>query len=168
MGGVVVSPTAVRLLCAYSTDGGTQGEDKACPIARVPDGSQINGVWWRGSTTCVPGCSVQGEVPQWCTGPEDWSGCRWRPNQLEQMMSQHATRLQRGGQLKYRHNEVVFDSAEWMRELPRTIEAFFVQPGMTDEEVAKVVAAHSLYVRELRAPRTPLLTYTGAGFEMHR
>ena len=62
-------------------------------------------------------------------------------------------------QLKYMHNEVVFDVVSWVANLPSTIEAFFIQPGSSAEEAAQVRTAHAAFRHELRAPETPLLLF---------
>ena len=95
---LLASSRCARAARAHS--GGTQGEDRACPIAGVPPSEQLGGVWWDGDD-CVPGCSVKGGRPLWCHGLGDYSGCAWEPRSLELMLQQQA----KGG-LKEQYNEV--------------------------------------------------------------
>jgi len=156
LGGMIISASAVRLRCAFSADGGTQGEDRACPIAGVPPSEQLGGVWWDGDD-CVPGCSVKGGRPQWCHGLGDYSGCAWEPRSLELMLQQQA----KGG-LKEQYNEVVFDPAPITAGLPTSIEAFFFQPGSSWQDRERVRNAWQAFKRRYRGATTPLLQYDPA------
>ena len=62
--GMVVAPRAVRMMCAYYSDGSSQSKSCNPP-----------------SAGCVPGCGP------WCRFEKDW-GCSWRPEQLPQMLQQ--------------------------------------------------------------------------------
>jgi len=119
-GGVILSPDATRVLCAYGGDGGTRG--KLCH----PPGL---------TAQCVPGCMMgQGSYEAWCEpGPNDYwcDGHPWRPEEL-------GTFLQRD-RISQQYNEIIVDGFYWNEKLPRSIEAILTSPG--DPQAAKTHAA---------------------------
>ena len=64
--GLILSPTANQLLCAYPYDGGSGG--KLCSPLGV-------------SAHCVPGCTQRGE--DWCTEAKRGAECAWAPSHLK-------------------------------------------------------------------------------------
>jgi hypothetical protein len=187
-GGLVVRPADVGVLCAYADDGGTQGEDKACAIRGAA--SQLDSVTRRAvaPTLCVPGCSVEGQPPKWCTRPGEGS-CTWPPTQLGMMLSEHLDRLscvddtarqrlsrrlrtglscgmrKTGDAVHFRHNEVVLTPEPIVSSLPGSIEAFFVQPGSNAQDAGYVRDAHAHFRQRYgtRAQGVPLLMYDTNG-----
>ena len=172
-GGIVVAPVGVGIQCAYAGDGGSQGEDKACPIpacmGRKPPCKRVG--WMRGVEPtderwagCVPGCSVKGRPPRWCSSPSDRS-CTWDEAGLEGMMLQQqnvieeAARLQRDLHPTQLYNEVVLNALRWVSRLPATVEAFFYTAGAGAEERAYVARARAEFMAEYGVGGTPLLVY---------
>ena len=62
IGGVVLRPESLRLLCSYPTDGGSVS--KQCDPPGVPSPADDA---TDGDAACVPGCYAAGDVPRWCT-----------------------------------------------------------------------------------------------------
>ena len=123
-GGVVVSPGASRLLCSYPADGATRST--ACH----PPGA---------SKTCLPGCSENVADPDtWCQVTERTGtvgvGCghlAFPANRFHQMLTAYELRVKldvrpgHGCNHCSQYNEIVLDGGAWVRNMPRTIEAFF-------------------------------------------
>jgi len=108
-GGVILRPSATRVLCFYGGDGGTRG--KTCD----PPGA---------SATCVPGC-IGLPTDRWCdatTAKNGWcDGLPWRPEAMG-----------RGVELDLgirNYNEVVVDGYFWNDHLPFSVEAMIGSPG---------------------------------------
>lgn len=135
-GGLVLRPEEIELNCAYGSDGGSQGV--VCPDGKTPD--------------CSPGCK------RWCDpnrGTRNW-GCSWAPQDLHMMIAQQKVLEPNGG-----YNEVIVDSASWVRNLPRTIMAVFVHKGAPEADVANSKRVHAAFLREYRITdnETPLVEY---------
>ena len=159
----------VELRCEYSSDGGSQGEDTACPIKGISLDQQLNSVQWRAAydaentRECIPGCSTNGRPPLWCNSLSDFSGCKWRPSDLGQMMRQHEQRLEQNSQAKWRHNEIVLNPEPITHGLPGSIEAF-VLPSEEGDGAKKVRDAHAAFHRVYGSrTRAPLLRYDPGG-----
>lgn len=166
MGGVFISPRAAKIYCAYATDGGTQGEDKACPIHGVRPSLQLASVQWRAQHDlaatdgeCVPGCSINGHAPNYCHRGTTDSTCVWRADDLQGALSQHVTRVQGGFAGKYQHNEVVLQPEAIVHMLPSAIEGFFIQPGSSAADARTARDAHASFKRQYARADAPLLLY---------
>ena len=188
-GGVVLQPRYHRILCAYGTDGSTDdGNGKRLGCDEV-------------TSDCLPGCSdLAGGAPPWCHRhrPHDegaWLTCGfgwgahgirpWRPEDLHgaggflDTFVGAAEPFERVGDFKG-YNEVVVESATWLRNLPWSVEAIFyvecdVGSGFANtqysgadgrgparscsEAKANAVAAHRAYLQayRLKSRRFPLL-----------
>jgi len=119
--GLIIQPESVRVLCAYAGDGGT-ARRKCSPT----------------SMTCIPGCWAAGTDagPAWCAGSS--CGGPWKGTQLDSMLRVHEARGGRAAGFCWikqkfepqhagcKYNEVILEKASWVRNLPTTIEAFFV------------------------------------------
>ena len=182
-GGIVLAPSSVRVLCAYPSDGGTQGENKACAIAaclgRQPPCPSLG--WMRSAAaddprladgSCVPGCSVDGQPPSWCDSPADPSGgCTWAADRLQGMLEQQQALLRSGHATKSEslYNEVVIDPATYVSALPGAVEAFVVTAGpQRAEDAAEMARVRQAFAAEYglagrSAP--PLLVYDPHGVE---
>ena len=131
-GGVILRPGDATILCGYGHDAGTD-DSKAIACADA-DGA------------CVPGCSESaGGAPDWCSkaSPHDegsWvtcgmdysrSGVRpWHVTEfggaggMLDFFAREGKPYREGGFEGY--NEVVVESASWIRNLPRSVEAIFL------------------------------------------
>lgn len=133
-GGVLLRPSATKVLCGYAGDGGTRG--KVC--------AQI------GMMNCIPGC-IATEWDTWCSADESkavdgWcDGRPWKVAELGTMLRRHASRMSS-------YNEIVVDSRAWIDRLPSSIEAFFFPGGSKcdfDSSCQQTVrAAHDTFLRE--------------------
>ena len=111
----------------------------------------------------MPGCSRHG-VPHWCDADTcsmaslscSYTGhdCCWPPEQLDLLMLQQELAHRR-------YNELVFDPELWVRRLPFTIEAFFVLPGSSPEDLSHARAEHASFLKEyhISAVEVPLLVF---------
>ena len=148
LGGFVVSPEAAVVNCAYSGDASTQGEHTSCLHHPKPG-------------PCLAGCSIEGNAPVHCTRVTDSSGCSWPPTDLESMLIQQRDI---GGGI---YNEIVFNVDAWVEQLPRTVEAVFVQlsqahsPEFVRVREAKAREAHRRFLAEYNLPMSevPLLAF---------
>lgn len=122
LSGIVLSPTANRLLCAFPYDVGSL--DRHC--------------WPKGvSEECIPGCSRWRNDPLWCSpGSDRWKverpACAWRPSDLDAMMAVREEirrdKLRPPQKMwndnKY-YSELIFDASYYTEHLPHSIEAVF-------------------------------------------
>ena len=158
-GGVILRPETTKVLCAYGIDAGIDyGSDKGANCRVATSGSE-----------CIPGC---GNPPEWCTETGligGWCRCSfawscgtqnsprpYRPEDLGAMLENHASF---GDQFKgigtfSGYNELIVESATWIENLPRSIEAFFTVAG-GDEAFAR--RAHSDFVQRYGAEIAPLV-----------
>mmetsp|Transcript_27120 Transcript_27120/g.62216 ORF Transcript_27120/g.62216 Transcript_27120/m.62216 type:complete len:607 (+) Transcript_27120:74-1894(+) len=137
LGGVIVSPFAVKLRCAYPSDASTQGSYKNC----AGHGAD-----------CIPGCFLNGK-PFWCSSRRDHPSCPWPADKLEQAMLHHEETHPN------KYNELIFDPDPWVAGLPDSIYAFFVPVRSMPGDVEKVKHAHALFVEQYKATNTPLLIF---------
>ena len=131
--GVILTPSAAEVLCAYGNDGGSMM--KLCDPEAVED------------TQCIPGCHTD-STAAWCTESSIYD-CAWRPSDLHIML-----RMQMAAPWTY--NEVVLGTERWLREPVSTIEAV-VFLGRGAAKVAR--EAHASLVAEFphAAERIPIL-----------
>jgi len=136
-GGLVLRPEEIELNCAYASDGGSQG------VVCDPPGRQAG---------CSPGCK------RWCDparGVRNW-GCSWPPEHLRDMIEQQKVLEPNGG-----YNECIVDAASWVKHLPRTIMAVFVQYGASSRDVDTSRSVHKNFLARygVSADETPFVTY---------
>ena len=164
-GGVILRPEATTLLCAYGMDAGIDyGADQRVgnPNCHAAAGS-----------ACVPGC---GNPPEWCDPDvgliNGWCTCGfawscgnqnsprpWRPEDLLTMLDKHATLGDtfKGISTFSGYNEIIVQSAAWIANLPRSIEAFVVVAGCSGDEEAFVRRAHRDFAARFGASAAPLV-----------
>jgi hypothetical protein len=159
-GGVVLANKygAESVLCAYPGDAGSM--KKLCD----PPGR---------SDTCIPGCFSKGTNgdPEWCVPKhqEVTFSCAWRPRDLDGMLNVHRASLKREHQKDAHlpkcfkcYNEVVLSTAEWVKRLPGTIAAFFVQKNTSVTERAAIVDTRRKFLLRyhvLPETRVPMLEW---------
>ena len=139
----MLSPRDAHVLCAYASDGET--DDRRCQ-----------------SVACVPGCNEKGVdgLAHWCTvGEAPDSECAWRPEHLEQMLSEPSSRRSTP------YNEVVIASSVLMELLPSSIEAFYFDPALGPGRRVRDAWQRFLerYADDELASRTPLLRLEAHG-----
>ena len=122
-GGFVISSVGISIYCSCYADCGSQG--KSCP---TPFGDE----------NCKPGCLPPCDPDR---GTRNW-GCSWHGDaQLPNMMRQQMEARAGGG-----YNEVVLDPRTWVAKMPDTIEAMFVLPTSSDENIRRVRNAHARFM----------------------
>lgn len=140
-----------RVLCAWAGDGGTMNIQ--CSADERVAGK------------CVQGCYAHGKA-SWCTGMA--GGCPHPPDAIKRMMDSQALINPVG------YNEVILDSATFVRNLPHSLEAFFVTNTAEGwEERAKIKEAHARFVAVHGLVRgtpdyVPLLEWTTDGPKDHQ
>jgi len=185
-GGMLVSGTRARVLCAYSRDGGSTR--KLCHDDTVKGWKGLSATGKDGGKgVCLPGCIPDvlyddhghPTAPNWCGEEQDkrWRPndsahsngnadphaagiCPWRATQLDLMVGEAAAERSDGNGA---YNEVVIDAESVVESLPWSVEAFVFLSG-TDgakraEEEEKVRKAHAAFLRAYRvtAADVPLL-----------
>lgn len=111
-GGVVASPT-LRLKCAYGDDATTAHTWNGC----YGQWCDRNDPWKHGSGGSPCGFGSAGQVH-----------ANWHPEDLDKMLSlwnRYSQHYQAPGWYSG-YNELVYDSSEWNRHLPHSIEAFYI------------------------------------------
>ena len=135
-GGVILSPNATRVLCAYGGDGGTRG--KTCTPPGLTD-------------TCTPGCASS-LYDTWCDGRSAQSawcdGHPWAPSALGRFLE-----LDGGSSI---YNEAILDGFYWNKHLPHSIEALIGSPG--DPQAVRL-HERFLATYHLKKGDVPLLTF---------
>ena len=167
--GVVLNPAVATLLCAYADDGATQ--DGNC----YPPGLRAD---------CAPGCAhplgycdasrpgaADLVTDGWCRCSMSWcNGERpqpWRPTDLATMLSQfqrHGNLFNGGYGMGVGYNEMVIDGAQWDRNLPSTIEAFFIVHD-ADSSAGRAAHAAFLVAYNVDASTVPLLELRPASWD---
>ena len=141
--GIVIAPSAARVLCSYPGDGLSRG--KTCTRPGTTDG-------------CVPGCWVNTAAykSRWCSrdnfrdaaiatrvrSRRDASSCAWRATQTREMLeSMLGANSDAAASASW--NELIIDPNFYMMQLPRAVEAIFYPIGNVRAEVR----ARSLHAR---------------------
>ncbi|KAL1511623.1 hypothetical protein AB1Y20_006415 [Prymnesium parvum] len=161
--GVLLRPSATKLLCAYGGDGWTMRMNCRQPSL------------WRRATAaqCVPGC---GDPPEWCIpSAERRAGCRCdvgpkctvpprpvKPEALGWLLDEHARvgAPSEGVDTFTGYVELVVDSAPLMARPAEPIEAFFfVASNTTNSSRRTACRVHAAFLRhfKLDACHVPLL-----------
>ena len=129
--------SANRIFCSFGGDGGTMTN-----MCRPP-----------GETaTCLPGCWR--DKPNWCTPTKTYQ-CAFKPGDLGMMQHSHLTQRDPA-----HYNEVILSTEHYVRHLPRSLEAMFVQ-DLQSSDYHDTRRAHSLLLEEygLTAQDIPLLLF---------
>jgi len=151
--GVILSPSKVRVLCAYPGDGGT------VHLKCEPPGL---------SDTCTPGCFDKHGSPWYCKDDGSWQPgmdhfrCPWRPQDLRQMLRQQADDISTGRRRKETscgqasgcaYNEVILSPFT-----PDAVEAVFYPVGATADAQEKARRVREELVSVVEMP-PPLLEF---------
>ena len=158
--GLVFRPEAVRLLCAYIDDGGTQhancgGSERPTRARQLVDGHRVDD-----DTKCVPGCTHskgycdrhEPTTNGWCYCGRDWCNGRpqpWRPTDLDTMLDLFQAKGRpyvTGGGQSSGYNELIIDGRQWEQSMPAAVEAvFYVKAAhaLTSEVAAEMARARS-------------------------
>ena len=156
-GGMILNPTAARLLCAYGGHGSAALSSRLKTCA--PDGSS----WVAPGEMCRPGCApvvrhgVRQEPSTWCEPSRaltSWcEGLPWRPEHVNDMAGLTSS--------SNRTELVVLDGAHFRAEQPRSVDAVFAVATDADGGAA-ARALHLGFLQafpEVRLEDFPLLVY---------
>ena len=111
--GFVLNSDAVRIYCAYNSDGNSMS---------------ITCGGGHGDSTCIPGCHLPSSQCQHVH--RDWT-CSWPPEMLKSAMRAQLAR----GNPSSTHNEIVIDTRSVEEDPPAAILAFFHLSGLASREV---------------------------------
>jgi len=119
----------------------------------------------------------------WCDAGDPWRGGKdghpcgfgsdvlrgWKPNDIGKMLELYNRHSQpfKWPQFYSGYNELVYDSFEWNRNLPNTIEAFFVTRTDVVHDVQNTVNRHRAFLRRygLTDDDVPLLTFNPTNWD---
>ena len=159
LGGFVLSPTNNNFLCGYPMDVGSL--TRTCNPQGVTD--------W-----CIPGCTPYPGHSTWCDLNHDQWPCAYRPESLTRIMTLRDGMAAQKTKPQHKmwddgkyYDELIFESAAYMRELPKSVEAIFYTTGTCGDvydgpKCAQYArAAHGNFLRHfgLTAKDVPLLKF---------
>jgi hypothetical protein len=152
VGGVILSPPSAKMTCSYPGDGGSMTrvgggcgcQNDTSPAPPVTPGGPSPGPKCLEKLPCDNRCDPAGAGPfMKC------HQCAYNSDQLDEMMNAQI----------HPYNEILVSSADWISNLPATIEAFFyvndASCGPTCK--AKVIKAHSDFLHAYPAAKAPVL-----------
>ena len=138
--GLILRTGQTAVHCSYFADGGTMS--KFCDT---------------GIEGCVPGCADDKGRPNWCDSSANVLdrganiyNCAFRPQDTAKMLMHHHA-------FAWGYNEIVIDTAKWVKNLPRTLEAMYFAKGDSDGE-AQARAVHSRFMAAYPGATVPLFS----------